>query len=193
MIESWDDALERKAMIRQCRNSEFETIYSIINDAAQAYKGVIPADCWKEPYLSKDELWYEINAGVLFWGCEEDDELIGVMGIQHVQDVTLIRHAYICMVRQNQGIGSKLLSYLRLRTTRPLLIGTWADAIWAVRFYEKHGFRLVSLEEKDRLLRKYWSVPERQIETSVVLADEKWFNVGMENSSPIRMSEIKSG
>lgn len=163
-------------MIRQCDSSEFEIIYEIINDAAQAYKGVIPGDRWKEPYMSKDELQHEIDEGVIFWGYEEDGELVGVMGIQHVQDVTLIRHAYVRTTKQNQGIGGILLSHLRKQTTRPILIGTWADAVWAIRFYEKRGFRLVSSEEKTRLLRKYWSVPERQIETSVVLADQKYFD-----------------
>jgi len=147
-------------------------IYEIINDAAQAYSGVIPADCWKEPYMSKDELRYEMDAGVAFWGYEEDGRLVGVMGIQHVQDVTLIRHAYVRTSQQHRGIGGQLLSYLRNQTVYPVLVGTWADAIWAIRFYEKHGFRLVSSEEKDRLLRKYWSIRERQIETSVVLADQ---------------------
>jgi N-acetylglutamate synthase-like GNAT family acetyltransferase len=162
-------------MIRQCHSHELNTIYSIINDAAQAYRGVIPADCWKEPYMSHGELSHEIDDGIVFWGYEEDGELIGVMGIQHVLDITLIRHAYIRTLRRNQGIGSSLLSYLRAQTHRPLLIGTWADATWAVRFYQKHGFHLVSSEEKDRLLRKYWSIPKRQIETSVVLANDKWF------------------
>ncbi len=163
-------------MIRRCYNTESETIYEIINDAAQAYKGVIPADCWKEPYMPKDVLRHEMDEGVVFWGYEEGGELVGVMGIQHIQDVTLIRHAYVRTAKRNQGIGRKLLSYLRKQTTCPILIGTWADAVWAIRFYEKHGFRLVSSEEKDRLLRKYWSIPERQIETSVVLADQKWFD-----------------
>ena len=163
-------------MIRQCDNSEFETIYEIINDAAQAYQGVIPADCWKKPYMSRDELRHEINEGIVFWGYEEDGQLVGVMGIQHVQDVILIRHAYVCTARQNQGVGNKLLSHLRQHAARPVLIGTWADAFWAIRFYEKRDFRLVSTEEKERLLRKYWSVPDRQIETSVVLADQRWFD-----------------
>jgi len=163
-------------MIRQCDNSEVELIYSIINDAAEAYKGVIPGDRWKEPYMSKDELQHEIDQGVVFWGYEQDGELVGVMGIQHLQDVTLIRHAYVRTAKQNQGMGGKLLSSLRQQATRPLLVGTWADALWAIRFYEDHGFRLVSWEEKERLLRKYWSIPERQVETSVVLADQKWFD-----------------
>ena len=163
-------------MIRQCDNSEVELIYSIINDAAEAYKGVIPGDRWKEPYMSKDELRHEIDQGVVFWGYEQDGQLVGVMGIQHLQDVTLIRHAYVRTAKRNQGIGGKLLSSLRQQATRPLLVGTWADALWAIRFYENHGFRLVSWEEKERLLRKYWSIPERQVETSVVLADQKWFD-----------------
>jgi N-acetylglutamate synthase-like GNAT family acetyltransferase len=163
-------------MIRRCDNSDFKMIYTVINDAAQAYKGVIPHDRWKEPYMSKDELRHEMNQGVLFWGYEESGELIGVMGIQHIKDVSLIRHSYVRATKWNQGIGSKLLSSLRERTTRPILIGTWAHAVSAIRFYEKHGFRLVSQEEKDRLLRNYWSIPERQIETSVVLADRKWFS-----------------
>ena len=163
-------------MIRYCDNSDFEIIYSIINEAAEAYNGVIPEDRWKDPYMSRDELKHEIDDGVLFWGYEEDDELIGVMGIQNVQDVTLIRHSYVRTARQNQGVGEKLLSELRRQTDRPILIGTWADAVWAIRFYEKNGFRLISPEEKDRLLKKYWSIPGRQVETSVVLADQKWFD-----------------
>ena len=161
-----------KTMIRQCREDDFDTIFSIINDAAQAYRGIIPADRWKEPYMPKDELRHEMDAGVVFWGYEEEGELVGVMGIQNVQDVTLIRHAYVRTSNQNRGIGGKLLSHLMGMTTRPVLIGTWADAYWAVRFYEKHGFHLVSREEKDRLLGKYWSIPGRQIETSVVLSKE---------------------
>ena len=162
-------------MIRQCEAVDFEAIYSIINDAALAYKGVIPADCWKEPYMPEEELQHEIADGVLFWGYEDGGQLVGVMGIQHVQDVTLIRHAYVRTARRNQGIGGKLLSWLTQQTTRPVLIGTWADALWAIRFYEKRGFRLVTPAEKDRLLRTYWSVPERQMGTSAVLADANWF------------------
>jgi N-acetylglutamate synthase-like GNAT family acetyltransferase len=162
-------------MIRRCDDNDFEMIYKIINDAAQAYRGVIPADLWKEPYMSKEELRHEIDEGVSFWGYEESGEIVGVMGIQPIRDVTLIRHAYVRTAERNRGIGSKLLSYLEGQTIRPVLIGTWADAVWAVRFYEKHGFRLVTKEEKDRLLKKYWSISERQIETSLVLADQKWF------------------
>lgn len=164
-------------MIRECSNCDFEVIFEIVNDAATAYKGVIPADRWKEPYMSKPELTHEIEDGVLFWGYEEEDQLLGVMGIQNVQDVTLIRHAYVRTSQRGRGIGSKLLLFLGKKTERPILIGTWADAVWAVRFYQKHGFRLVTPEEKNSLLKKYWSIPERQVETSVVLAEEKWFRI----------------
>ncbi len=164
-------------MIRRCDNKDFEMIYAIINDAAEVYKGIIPEDRWKVPYMPREELQHEIDEGVVFRGYEEDGQLIGVMGIQDVQDVTLIRHAYVRTAGQNRGIGEKLLSHLRKETTRPILIGTWADALWAIRFYEKHGFRRVSLEEKHRLLKKYWSIPERQVETSVVLADQKGFDL----------------
>jgi GNAT superfamily N-acetyltransferase len=160
-------------LIRHCNDNDFETIYEIINDAALAYKGIIPADRWKEPYMSRDELHHEIDEGVVFWGYEEGKKLKGIMGIQDVQDVTLIRHAYVRTAERNKGIGSKLLSHLRRMTVRPILIGTWADAVWAIRFYEKHGFRLVSTEEKNRLLKKYWRIPERQVETSVVLAKQR--------------------
>jgi GNAT superfamily N-acetyltransferase len=162
-------------VIRRCTEDDFEIIYSIINDAATAYKGVIPADCWHEPYMPQEELRDEMDAGVVFWGHEEGGELIGVMGIQDVQDVTLFRHAYVRTKLRNHGIGGKLLAFLYDQTKRPVLIGTWSAADWAIRFYEKHGFRLVSHEEKNRLLKKYWSIPERQTETSVVLADKRWF------------------
>lgn len=160
-------------MIRQCNHKDFEAIYTIINDAAEAYKGVIPEDRLNVPYMTKEELQHEIDDGVVFWGYEEGGALVGVMGIQDVKDVTLIRHSYVRTANQGEGIGGKLLSKLREKSGRPVLIGTWANAVWAIRFYEKHGFRLVSPEEKDRLLKTYWSIPERQIETSVVLADQK--------------------
>ena len=162
-------------MIRPCEHTDLQTIYAIINDAAQAYKGIIPADRWHEPYMPMDELRQQIAEGVAFWGYEEGGQLLGVMGIQHVQDVTLIRHAYVRTAWRQQGIGGKLLTHLHAQTTRPVLIGTWAAADWAIRFYEKHGFRQVTPAEKDRLLRRYWRIPERQVETSVVLADERWF------------------
>ena len=162
-------------MIRRCTENDFETIYSIVNDAATAYKGVIPEDRWREPYMPQEELRHEIDAGVVFWGYEESGKLIGIMGIQDVQDVTLFRHSYVRTAMRNHGVGGKLLSLLCEQTDRPILIGTWAAADWAIRFYEKHGFRLVTADEKNRLLRKYWSIPERQTETSVVLADQKWW------------------
>ena len=164
-------------MIRQCndKDKDIETMYSIINNAAEKYEGVIPEDRWKVPYMSLEKLGHEIGDGVEFWGYEKNGELIGVMGIQNVQDVTLIRHAYVHPAEQGQGIGSELLSFLCKQTDRPILIGTWADAVWAVGFYEKRGFQLVSQADKNRLLRKYWSIPERQTESSVVLADKKWF------------------
>jgi GNAT superfamily N-acetyltransferase len=158
-------------MLRRCDERDFETIYTIINDGAQAYKGVIPADRWTEPYMSFDKLRHEIADGVEFWGYEDAGTLAGIMGIQHVQDVTLIRHAYVRTASRNQGIGGTLLSHLRTITSRPVLIGTWADASWAIGFYEKHGFRVVDPGEKTVLLKKYWNIPNRQVETSVVLAD----------------------
>jgi GNAT superfamily N-acetyltransferase len=161
-------------MIRRCDDHDFETIWSIINDGAEAYRGIIPADRFTEPYMSREKLRHEIDEGVVFWGYTENGELVGVMGIQPVGDVTLIRHAYVRTGIQKRGIGAQLLTHLRELATGPILIGTWADAVWAIRFYERHGFRLVGPEEKNRLLSRYWTVPERQIETSVVLADEKW-------------------
>jgi N-acetylglutamate synthase-like GNAT family acetyltransferase len=158
-------------MIRRCEERDFELIWAIINDGAQAYKGNIPADRWTEPYMSREKLRHEIDEGVVFWGYEETGELIGVMGIQQVQDVTLIRHAYVRTSSQKRGIGAQLLAHLRERASGPVLIGTWADAAWAIRFYERHGFELVGSQEKNRLLKKYWSIPERQAETSVVLAE----------------------
>jgi N-acetylglutamate synthase-like GNAT family acetyltransferase len=165
-----------KIMIRKCDENDFQTIYSIINDAASAYKGFIPTDCWKEPYMPQNYLQHEIDKGVIFWGYEEDGELLGVMGIQNIKDVTLVRHAYVQTACRNKGIGSKLISFLQNQTDRPTLVGTWKAAVWAIHFYEKHGFKLVSEKEKDRLLKKYWSIPTRQIETSVVLVDQKWLN-----------------
>lgn len=158
-------------MIRRCYITEFDIILSIINDGAQAYKGIIPADRWHDPYMSRDELQREIDDGVSFWGYEDDGTLIGVMGIQAVKDVTLIRHAYVRTDFQKRGIGAELLAHLRTQTSDPVLIGTWSDARWAIRFYERHGFHVVQNDEKNRLLKTYWNIPERQIETSVVLAE----------------------
>jgi len=165
----------KNPLVRLCVPGDFDYIYEIINDAAQAYRGIIAEDRWKDPYIAKEELLHEIDDGVVFWGYEEDDYLQGVMGIQDKGEVTLIRHAYVRTMMQNQGIGSRLLSFLEKETANPILMGTWADAELAIRFYEKHGYRLVAPEEKDRLLKIYWTIPERQIETSVVLADKKWF------------------
>ena len=162
-------------MIRRCEDNDFDAILEVVNDAARAYEGLIPADCWNQPYMPADELRREIGGGVEFWGVRDGGELAGVMGIQQVRDVTLVRHAYVRTARQNQGIGGALLAHLRRRSTRPLLVGTWAAATWAVRFYEGRGFRPVSGHEKDRLLQAYWSIPARQVETSVVLADQAWF------------------
>jgi GNAT superfamily N-acetyltransferase len=161
-------------MIRRCDARDFESIWTIINDGAQAYKGIIPADRWTEPYMSREKLQHEIDDGVVFWGYEDAGICVAVMGIQQVQDVTLIRHAYVRTTSRNQGIGALLLSHLRNMATNPVLIGTWADAVWAIRFYERHGFQIVAPGEKQRLLKKYWTVPDRQIETSVVLADPVW-------------------
>src|SRR5215831_12000949 len=160
-----------KPMIRPCEKREFDEIYATINDGAGAYKGVIPRDCWTEPYMSRDELEHEIDRGVVFWGYQEGGALVGVMGLESVEDVTLIRHAYVLTASQRLGIGGRLLSHARELAKTPILIGTWADALWAIRFYEKHGFHLVGEEQKDRLLKRYWTVPERQREASVVLAD----------------------
>jgi GNAT superfamily N-acetyltransferase len=128
-------------MIRRCNDRDFEPIWAIINDGAQAYRGIIPADRWTEPYMSREKLQHEIDDGVIFWGYEEDGTLVAVMGIQQVQDVTLIRHAYVRTTSQKQGIGALLLSHLRKMASNPVLIGTWADAAWAIRFYERYGFK----------------------------------------------------
>lgn len=166
-------------MIRRCDNHDFELIWAIINDGARAYKGIIPEDRWTEPYMSTKKLRHEIDEGVVFWGYEETGTLAGVMGLQHVQDVTLIRHAYVRTINQRRGIGAHLLSHLRGMANRPVLIGTWINAVWAIRFYEKYGFQTVGWQEKDRLLKQYWTIPERQIETSVVLADPDWWELNV--------------
>ena len=157
--------------LRPIRDDELEDVLAIVNAAAEAYRGVIPEDRWHDPYMSAAELDREIAAGVVFWGIEDDaGTLAGVMGIQAVRDVDLIRHAYVRPGLQGGGIGRRLLEDLVAKAERPLLVGTWAAATWAIRFYERNGFRLVTREEKDRLLQTYWDIPERQVETSVVLA-----------------------
>jgi GNAT superfamily N-acetyltransferase len=156
--------------IRRCRDDEREAILAIVNAAAEAYRGVIPADRWHEPYMPLHELDGEIAAGVAFWGYEADGALVGIMGIQRVRDVHLIRHAYVSPGSQRHGVGSALLEHLARSTTERILVGTWAAAEWAIRFYRRHGFELVSPERKTALLKAYWTIPDRQIETSVVLA-----------------------
>jgi N-acetylglutamate synthase-like GNAT family acetyltransferase len=158
------------AMIRRCREDERDEILAIVNAAAEAYRGVIPADRWHEPYMPLDELEAEIAAGIEFWGYEDDGELVGVMGIQPLEDVDLIRHAYVKPGRQRGGVGRALIEHLMREATKPVLVGTWAAAEWAIAFYRRNGFTQVSPEEKTRLLSTYWTIPERQIETSVVLA-----------------------
>ena len=160
-------------MIRKGTDEDFEEIFDIINDAAIAYKGVIPSDRWHEPYMSKEELKAQIEDGVRFSCYVDNNEIIGIMGIQDKTDVELIRHAYVRTKQRNKGIGSLLLRELIKDSTKPILIGTWKAADWAIRFYQKHGFCLVDEEEKNRLLKRYWAVPDRQAETSVVLVDEK--------------------
>lgn len=159
-------------MIRRCRDDERDAILAIVNDAAQAYRGAIPADRWREPYMPRAELDHEIASGVVFWGYEDGGELVGVMGVQPVRDVVLIRHAYVSPTRQRGGVGSALLRHLtRDGGGRQILVGTWATAEWAVAFYQRHGFALVAPpERKDELLRTYWDIPEPQVAVSVVLA-----------------------
>lgn len=158
-------------MPRACTEQDFEAIHAIINEAAQADRGVIPPDRWKEPYMSRAELRAEIDAGVAFWGYEENGELLGVMGVQPRAEVTLIRHAYTRPARQRAGIGGRLLAHLRAGARTPVLVGTWASAAWAIAFYERHGFRRIAQEQAEALLRRYWTIPERQVATSVVLAN----------------------
>lgn len=164
--------------IRPCSAQDLPQLLSIINDAAHAYKGVIPADRWHEPYMSLDELEREIGDGIAFWGwavgAEAEARLVGVMGIQDRGEVALIRHAYVQTDQRRKGIGEKLLRALEAITSKPILIGTWSAASWAIRFYEKNGYRLLSRADTERLLRRFWSIPERQIETSVVLANARW-------------------
>ena len=157
-------------MIRPCRDDDVVAVLEIVNGAAEAYRGVIPADRWNDPYMPRSELEDEIADGVQFWGYEADGALVGVMGVQEVGPVDLIRHAYVAPTRQRAGIGSALLDDLMRSRSRRTLVGTWAAADWAIRFYERHGFVLVSPEDARALLKEYWTIPERQIETSVVLS-----------------------
>lgn len=159
------------SLVRPCRDDERSEIFAIVNEAAEAYRKTIPPDWWREPYMPMTELEDEIAAGVKFWGYEVNAALAGVMGIQRIDDVDLIRHAYVLPTRQGHGVGSALIAHLRNMSTRQMLVGTWAAAEWATRFYQRHGFERVSPEMKDKLLRTYWTIPERQVETSAVLAN----------------------
>ena len=160
--------------LRRCTDDERADILEIVNAGAEAYRGVIPADRWHAPYMPMAEVESEIAAGVQFWLAEEAGKLLGVMGIQDKGDVALVRHAYTATAAQRKGVGTKLLRHVEALNEKPVLIGTWADAKWAIDFYVRNGYRVVSHAEKERLLRKYWSIPVRQIETSVVLADRRW-------------------
>lgn len=161
-------------VVRPGVDAELPAMLAIVNEAAEAYRGIIPADRWHEPYMSADELAGEIRDGVVMWVAEEDGRVLGVMGLQDRGDVTLVRHAYVARAAQGTGVGTRLLRHVRGLTPKPILIGTWAAAVWAIAFYERNGFTLLQEAEKDRLLRTYWTIPARQIETSVVLADERW-------------------
>ena len=161
-------------LIRQSVEADLPAILAIVNDAAQAYRGVIPVDRWHDPYMPADELEKEISGGVVFWVAEEEGRLLGVMGIQDKGDVALVRHAYVAPTTQRTGLGTRLLRHVEGLTDKPILIGTWAAASWAIEFYERNGFTVVPHGDKERLLRTYWSIPARQIETSVVLADGRW-------------------
>ena len=171
-------ASDKPPHIARCPAGELEAACEIINESARAYKGVIPADRWHEPYMPMSELEAEIGKGVRFYGHRADGELVGVMGIQDVADVTLIRHAYVRTAWRGRGVGRELLAHLRSLTDRPILIGTWKAATWAIQFYQRNGFVLVSEAEKNRLLKTYWTIPARQIEESVVLADQRWRGQG---------------
>ena len=160
--------------IRQSAETDFAGILAIINDAARAYRDVIPADRRHEPYMSTEELTGEMSAGVAFWIAEQEGRLLGVMGIKG--DVALVRHAYVAPTTQRTGVGTRLLRHVESLVDKPLLIGTWAAASWAIDFYRRNGFTVVPSDDKDRLLRAYWSIPERQIETSVVLANRRWLD-----------------
>lgn len=164
-------------LIRQSEEADLEQMLAVVNEAAQAYRGVIPTDRWHEPYMPKDELVAEIAHGVIFRVAEEGGRLLGVMGIQDKGAVALVRHAYVATARQRSGVGTKLLRHVEGLADKPILIGTWADAAWAIDFYRRNGYTVVPDEDKKRLLRTYWSIPERQVEASVVLADRRWMEI----------------
>ena len=160
--------------IRRCIDADHEQIFRVVNDAAQAYRGVIPDDCWHAPYMSRDELSREIADGVESWALADGERIVGVMGMQDRGEVNLIRHAYVRTDRRRKGVGTKLLRYLEDRSDKPILVGTWAAATWAVDFYRRNGYRLLSEAEKTALLRRFWTISPRQVETSVVLANRRW-------------------
>ncbi len=164
------------ALIRKSRNADAPAVLAIINAAAEAYRDVIPPDRWHEPYMPATELEREIAAGIDFWVAEEDGQLLGVMGTQDKGEVALVRHAYVTPGSQRTGVGGGLLRHVQGLTTKPFLIGTWADASWAIAFYQRNGFIIVPAAQKNSLLRQYWSIPARQVETSVVLADDRWMS-----------------
>ena len=161
-------------LLRKSVEADLAAILAIVNDAAQAYREVIPVDRWRDPYMSTDELEKEIAGGVVFWVAEQEGRLSGVMGIQDKGDVALVRHAYVAPTTQRKGVGTRLLRHVEGLVDKPILIGTWASASWAIEFYRRNRFTVVPNSDKDRLLRTYWSIPARQIETSVVLADRRW-------------------
>ena len=161
-------------LIRQSADEDFDAMLAIINDAARAYRGVIPEDRWHDPYMPAEDLAKEIADGVVFWVAEQDGRVSAVMGMQDKGDVALVRHAYVASTAQRSGVGTALLRHVQDLTDKPILIGTWAAASWAIEFYKRNGFIVVPSGEKDRLLRTYWSIPARQVETSVVLADGRW-------------------
>jgi N-acetylglutamate synthase-like GNAT family acetyltransferase len=165
-------------LIRQSVAGDFAGILRIINDAAVAYRGVIPADRWHEPYMSANDLETQIAEGVTFWIGEQEGRLLGVMGIQDKGEVALVRHAYVASTTQRSGVGTKLLRHVESLADKPILIGTWAAASWAIEFYQRNGFTIVPIGDRDRLLRQYWSIPTRQIETSIVLANRRWMEHG---------------
>jgi len=164
--------------IRASTAADFPQILAIINDAAEAYRGVIPADRWHEPYMPASELQKQIDEGVAFSVAEDAGHMLGVMGIQDRGDVALVRHAYVSTTLQRGGVGTSLLRHVLSLAHKPILIGTWADAHWAIGFYQRNGFTVVPKQETAQLLRKYWSIPDRQVDTSVVLADARWMEAG---------------
>lgn len=162
--------------VKRCDAEDTERIWEIINSAAVAYRSVIPADRWHEPYMTRAALQHEIHDGVEFWGVDQFGLLAGIMGAQDKSDVALIRHAYVQPKSQHSGIGTTLLQHIATKAAKPILVGTWAAATWAITFYERNGYRRVPVAQQAALLNQYWSIPQRQIETSVVLANQRWFD-----------------